>query len=112
MELWIRSQDKYNLVKADKIAINTIHLLVPNENRKYKECDECCIEVGNVEVGKYASEQRCLEVLDEIQKLLILSPYKELKEKRQGCKLLHIDNDFIPIEEYPLDNVVYQMPKE
>lgn len=57
MELWIRSQDRLDLMKTTYICVVG-----------------CCIEVSGAErtltLGNYKSEERALEVLDEIQKIL------------------------------------------
>ena len=57
MELWIRSQDKRDLMKAE-------HIIVVG----------CCIEVANLDTrltfAQFDSEERALEVLDEIEEHL------------------------------------------
>lgn len=58
MELWVRSQDKRQLCKAQIIDI------IPNGGVYNIQTDFGLI-------GRYDSEKRCLEILDEIQKLLI-----------------------------------------
>ena len=66
MELWIRSQDRLDLMKTTYICVVG-----------------CCIEVSGAErtltFGNYKSEERALEVLDEIQKILNLE-YKFLRD--------------------------------
>ena len=59
MELWIRSQDKEKLIKVDRLEIiyNTfncepINFLIVN---------------NSVELASFATKERALEVLDEIQ---------------------------------------------
>ena len=54
--MWIRSQDKKTLVKADKLIIGY-------------DKDEKVYEIHNVydSLGIYKSKERALEVLDEIQ---------------------------------------------
>ena len=58
MELWIRSQSRHNLMKANDIVAQDNEILV------YKESENSTI------VGKYKTKERALEVLDEIQKIL------------------------------------------
>ena len=58
MELWIRSQDKENLIQPNYINIGG------NKTDKY------FIWGHNVLLGKYKSKKRALEVLDEIQEFL------------------------------------------
>ena len=54
--MWIRSQDKKTLVKADKLIIGY-------------DKDEKVYEIHNVydSLGTYKSKERAIEVLDEIQ---------------------------------------------
>ena len=61
MELWIRSQDKKNLSKANNIKLD--RYLGDNKN--------VIISNEYFEIGKYKSEERAIEVLDEIQHRLI-----------------------------------------
>ena len=59
MELWIRSQDKRHLIKADYVSIMENNIInVASSGWDY-------------DVAKYKSEERALEVLDEIQHKLI-----------------------------------------
>ena len=60
MELWIRSQDKEKLVKANDIAIemNMIYGYF-DKNTEYEH------------LGSYATKERALEVLDEIQNFML-----------------------------------------
>ena len=55
MKLWIRSQSRHNLMKANDIVAQDNEILV------YKESEQSTI------VGKYVTKERALEVLDEIQ---------------------------------------------
>ena len=68
MDLWIRSQDKMNLESVHSINVN--HL-----NKKQIICNYEPDFIGNqgeyyVLLGEYETEQRALEVLDEIQSFL------------------------------------------
>lgn len=58
MELWIRSQDKKSLR-----IVSNINIIL--ENGKWFICNYTGI--ANIKLGKYESEKRALEVLDEIQ---------------------------------------------
>lgn len=59
MELWVRSQDKISLTKINSIGI---------------EYDKKLVGYGNVcvKLGEYKTKERALEVLDEIQKYILL----------------------------------------
>lgn len=59
MELWVRSQDKNSLLNCKIIFVEEFR----GQFRLY--CNDC----GTL--GKYDTKERCLEILDEIQKLLI-----------------------------------------
>lgn len=82
MNLWIRSQNKKELI--------------PNPQFGIEQCEERYYIVDRYNfgndfiLGEYKSEERALEVLDEIQKLLIALPRTEI----------------------PFNDVVYQMPEE
>ena len=56
MELWIRSQDRYTLIKSSKIYVfgNTI-------------CDG---SKEKIKLAEYKTIERALEVLDDIQNLI------------------------------------------
>lgn len=90
MELWIRVQkNKYlkeGLVKVDDLMVDE------NSDREwsvYQSCDT---------LGIYKTEQRALEVLDEIQKFI-----------EKGCKEYKSNGDYYTSKyEYS----VFQMPQE
>lgn len=98
MDLWIRSQDKRNLVKANALWImeNQIWMEVPfYENHKKVGLS---ITGHNHKLAQYQSKERAIEVLDEIQDLLM----DKVGEK-------HINKFDI----FNGDNVkVFEMPKE
>lgn len=60
MKLWIRSQDRRILIKPDRIDIDDNLIVVWQNNYN---CDE-------IYLGTYATKERALEVLDEIQSIL------------------------------------------
>jgi hypothetical protein len=74
MELWIRSQDRHKILK-----VNEVYVCKHENNHVYAD--------GGIELGEYVTKQRALEVLDEIQKYLLLP---------------NVDNS----------NYVYEMPEE
>ena len=63
MDLWIRSQDKTRLVKVNYVYMteNNDHLTIYGET----------IDSAPI-VGTYKSKERALEVLEEIQKYILL----------------------------------------
>ena len=104
MDLWIRSQDKKDLIKVDyisyEIAIEDKHILW------YKSID----------LGTYKTKERALEVLDEIQNML--NPM--LIFKNCNCTKDALDNirevgacmvtDNAHIEQ--VQTCIYEMPEE
>lgn len=70
MELWIRSQDKMNLVKINQISINYANKtqIIANCLPEYYENSGNYYEL----LGTYKTKERALEVLDEIQNIFSL----------------------------------------
>ena len=115
MDLWIRSQDKTILTKVDNLCCmgNRI-VFIPNRMN------------GRDIVGKYKTQNRALEVLDEIQQkiktLLYLKPscMMSLEDIKAGKayfedlnkqEFITCDTHFeiIPIS---TNTIVYEMPEE
>lgn len=74
MELWIRSQDKEDLIKVDNLG-----LAYPEKYNfmdKIGDIDNYCIcqfvDDYHVKLGTYETKARALEVLDEIQNYILL----------------------------------------
>lgn len=84
MELWIRSQEKDRILKVDDIRYE----LYGNTNREY------CIIANNHYLGFYNSKKQCLEILDEIQKMLV--------------PVLDSDGHMVDYT----SNIVYEMPED
>lgn len=96
MDLWIRSQDRKVLTK-----VNDVEMDVYDFKRKVIKCNlGTCLNDSHV-LGTYESEERSLEVLDEIQNIL--------KNNQYGYKVNGLGEkvDIIPNQIY-----VYEMPKE
>ena len=103
MELWIRSQDKEILVKANNLSI-------------VLEQDDTC-EIINTfeehqcwELGTYKSKERALEVLDEIQNILLLKDmYVNDKEETMESWKKFSDEE---IELMRKNITIYEMPQK
>ena len=126
MELWIRSQDRTDLVKVNVLWImdNQIWMEVPfYENHKKIGLS---VTGNNHKLAEYKSKERALEVLDEIQDkiktflylkpktLLRLDEIKSAKryfEKMNGVDFITCDSRF-EIEPITTNAIVYEMPKE
>ena len=93
MELWIRSQNKKELIPNPKLGIDQC------ENRYYI-VDRYNFENAFI-LGEYKSKERALEILDEIQEFI------EDKEKSN----IEITSDGIN-QSITYPKIVYEMPKE
>jgi len=102
--MWIRSQDKNRLLNVNGFYVNGCVIEYDFDNKFYA-------------IGEYATRERALEVLDEIQKMVIgrviLPPSFTEKQIDEYLK-----NSFIlpeiafrepQIQQLP---IVYEMPKE
>lgn len=75
MELWIRSQDKKQLLKVND------GLFIANG---FADTDDSFIGIKNVgHVGRYKTEKRTLEILDEIQDELISSDFIPIEKNEE-----------------------------
>lgn len=117
MELWIRSQDRTDLVKANALWVmdNQIWMEVPfYENHKKIGLT---ITGHNHKLAEYKTKERALEVLNEIQN--ILKPKFKLDTSSiQENGSSWVENGVI-LQNYTanadfikLDTYVYEMPKE
>ena len=59
MELWIRSQDKKELVKVNRITLCNVGEILTFDNQE-----------NEINLGNYTPYERALEVLNEIQRHL------------------------------------------
>jgi predicted nucleotidyltransferase len=112
MELWIRSQDKKDLVKVNSLWImdNQIWMEVPfYENHKKLGLT---ISGHNHKLAEYETEERALEVLDEIQN--ILKPRLIIKDSGKiiGSFEDTIIREGATYELKELSTFVYQMPEK
>lgn len=91
MNLWIRSQDKYTLIKAKNIKIietkglkeklenSILSCLSDMEQVKSYLKDGYSILADEINVGVYNTKERALEVLDEIQEIMTNLADSDLK---------------------------------
>ena len=114
MELWVRSQDKTALVKAGVIYIYNKKEIV------------CSSDYSITELGKYKTQKRALEVLDEIQNIIenkFLVKCHSLMRKndleRAKLQIEELNNikcimseDRFEIEPINKECIIYEMPKE
>ena len=90
MELWIRSQDKETLLRVEKIKKYDVYSqkvekqnYMPRNATSYDDMQQVTayvddkylrtiIVANDVEVAEYKTKERALEVLDEIQRYILL----------------------------------------
>lgn len=97
MELWIRSQDTEFLMKVDNINLG----LDINTNKPNRLFTFVGGATTSFTLGVYETEERALEVLDEIQDVMIK---RSFAKKVNG---LGEEIDFLP---NPI--IIYEMPEE
>ena len=116
MELWVRSQDKMNLVKIRQISLNYQNnkQVIANYEPEQYENSSCFYEL----LGTYKTIERALEVLDEIQELIkpkqIITTYEsEIKECINKTKFDVVMTPKIDdIQLIEPTTLVYEMPAE
>lgn len=121
MELWVRTQDKKRLLKVDEFGIG-----------ECADSDKWFIYTASYGIGVYATEERCLEILNEIQKMMSGDPIgllvahdceltedfydevsKEFKDKGLACVYTpQMPNRNCDLQYIPKNFVAYEMPKE
>lgn len=106
MDLWIRSQDKRELVLAHHFEVEQF------------SDDEVSVNVNCYSLGVYKTKKRALEVLDEIQRCVNGKPiikvrntgnYKKVKENFIDSGFIIVDHT---IDVEPVNTMVYEMPQE
>ena len=96
MELWIRSQDKMNLVKVRQVGVNYQNnkQIIANYIPELYENSGEFFEL----LGIYKTKERALEVLNEIQNKI---------------NLINLGHDFgSPMIDLNKPTYIYEMPKE
>ena len=113
MNLWVRSQDKTNLVKIRQISVNyqDNKQIIANYIPEIYENSSCYYEL----LGTYKTKERAIEILDEIQSLLQPTiEYKPIVQEEYNPSYTYKHfvkvDDNIEIKE--LSTFVYQMPAE
>lgn len=106
MDLWVRSQDRRRLIKVDLLSIKDFYNIVS---------DDFYV------LGTYKTEERALEVLDEIQNILKPKGFISFKEtptperveeaKKEFDTNLVVTGAKVDLVKVP-ETFVYNMPKE
>lgn len=115
MEVWVRSQDKRSFMIIEHISAEEI--IVPNSRKTI-----WCVTANFGCIGEYPTKERCLEIIDEIQKLLYsdfiivrnCAVDESVAEYLKPTKAIayQADNKSPSIEYHEKNVVVYEMPKE
>ena len=117
--LWIRSQDKKRLTIVNSLGYGEYRNPL-NEDMFYIFCQNGCV------LGEYKTKERCIEIIDEIQKLLQSDGLIIMKDIDFDCiekdylkpfKPLFLQSDVVQSRkgEITVNNVedlVYEMPEE
>ena len=109
MELWVRSQDRNNLKKVNNIYVEEI-------TRDYDSwvgnihSQPYVITSDNGNLGFYATKERALEILDEIQNILIIKNSFNLSE--EIINKCFENNTEEEIQKIVKTLAVYEMPEE
>ena len=90
MELWIRSQDRENLVKVDRLTIDDTNSIFCDYNDFY--------------LGTYETKERALEVLDSIHSCIQTNAAFDLYAKL-GSFADDFNNKYnlVPVYEMPVE---------
>jgi hypothetical protein len=99
MDLWVRSQNKYRLLKVESLQI-----IYNQEDNELPYSINSSYEL----LGSYKTKERALDILDEIQQML--------KNETIETEIKYIDNQvyetkIIGKPDILKNIVVYQMPK-
>lgn len=108
MELWIRSQDKMNLVKVRQVGVNYQNnkQIIANYTPELYENSGEFVEL----LGIYKTKERALEVLDEINDIKL---YKYMASLDWNSFVSSIYKKTIKEQKLLLSMMnTYQMPKE
>jgi hypothetical protein len=127
MEVWVRSQDKevFENVKSVRFCrMKKCDLKAePNTMAEFiASADAYCVECNGEFFGEYPTKERCIEIIDEIQKLLcqtfmifrnldITEDIAEYLKPKKGI-VYQAENQTPSIEYHEQSVVVYEMPKE
>ena len=107
MELWIRTQDRMNLVKINQVSLNYQNnkQIIANYIPEIYENSSCYYEL----LGTYKTKERALEVLDEIEERIML--INTINIAKDTDSLIACKN-VLTEEKIKRLNYPYQMPEK
>ena len=128
MDLWVRDSTKTKLIKVDNVYLKKLDTSIFEPKLlKYQGIDYIyCIFTNNECLGEYNSEERAMEVLDEIQKLvdqkvmcfvnspcsLDLKDALKVKDYADTYGVIPSDRAMGEIKYISPNSVVFEMPKK
>ncbi|MBV4423442.1 hypothetical protein [Clostridium tyrobutyricum] len=103
--MWVRSQDKYSLVKANRLLIvETAYVAKFNKGYRIINQYKCTNDSDDYDIlGEYETEKRALEVLDNMQ--IQIESCTEFTQTKEFVSKLEGRNS-------TTRQPVYQMPEE
>lgn len=124
MELWIRTQDKSRLFKADNLYADEYHQVIGYRTKEQTIKRGFAIWHNEKVIAQYDTKERCIEILDEVQKLLFsptqvvfnkcdisISEYETLCEQLKTNGVACVPSDS-KVEYLNKDWVLYEMPEK
>lgn len=107
MELWIRSQDRMNLVKINQVSFNYQNnkQIIANYIPDFFENSGAYYEL----LGTYETKERAIEILDEIEERIML--INTINIAKDTDSLIACKNA-LPKEKIKGLNYPYQMPEK
>lgn len=127
MTLWVRNQDKTILYQVKYFTVGEFTPITEIDGEKVENVEpKWGISSISDLLGLYDSKQRCIEILDEIQRLIvnsnktILTTSSDLDQRTYDDILEEVEkNNFTVLscvntpQVFPLNqNIVYQMPEK
>ena len=102
MALWVRTQDRFELAK-----INSVYAGYQEKDKDYVIMGQK--HNGGARLGSYATKERALEVLDEIQNILNLKDMYKYDRELVLKSWENIDEEQVEIVRQQMS--VYEMPE-
>lgn len=110
MKLWIRSQNRKELMEVENLWVVGKSIHNPNNfNLMEKEKTVYIIVADEKMIGEYKTHERALQVLDEIQNALVGKVETKQSKSKKEDEILTYTASVIPLNQ---NCVVYELPKE
>ena len=123
MKLWIRSQNRKELMEVENLWVVGKSIHNPNNfNLMEKEKTVYIIVADEKMIGEYKTHERALQVLDEIQNALVgkivVEPKYPVKQKEEKAlkemveEKTIVKSQAVDIKTLNQNCVVYELPRE